>query len=181
MDIEENSLNKKYDLIISNATFQWFNNLEDTIGRLGKMLKKNGVLSFSTFVNMTFNELHNSNEIARKNLGIKEEISPGQKFLKIDELLGICRDKLAEGQPDSYDITKNEYLEYEYFNIESVKKTGANNSRHKFKNNIALTREMLRIYEETYKIDNHIRATYHCILFSARKVDASLNERKLVN
>ena len=37
-DIEELSIEKHYDLIISNATFQWFNSLHTTIKKLYKHL-----------------------------------------------------------------------------------------------------------------------------------------------
>lgn len=59
-DIEkavENS-DKKYDLIISNAVFQWFENLESFIKLLISKLNDDGVLLFSTFGPENFREVN---------------------------------------------------------------------------------------------------------------------------
>lgn len=40
---------KKMNLIISNAMFQWFDNLEKSIDKIKFSLDKNGILAFSTF------------------------------------------------------------------------------------------------------------------------------------
>lgn len=46
-----------YDLISSNATFQWFRQLPRTVARFASMLTKQGVLSFSFFGPGTYGEL----------------------------------------------------------------------------------------------------------------------------
>lgn len=59
-DIEkavENS-DKKYDLIISNAAFQWVENLESFIKLLVSKLNEGGVLLFSTFGPENFREVN---------------------------------------------------------------------------------------------------------------------------
>lgn len=59
-DIEkavENS-NKKYDLIISNATFQWVEDIESFIKLLVSKLNNNGILLFSTFGPENFREVN---------------------------------------------------------------------------------------------------------------------------
>lgn len=48
---------QKYDLIISNAVFQWFDNPETIIRLLFKKLTPNGVLIFSTFGKSNFKEI----------------------------------------------------------------------------------------------------------------------------
>lgn len=45
-DIEEMGLKERYDLIISNATFQWLNDMENTLIRLSHSLKNNGRILF---------------------------------------------------------------------------------------------------------------------------------------
>lgn len=59
-NIEEsiNSLDKTYDLIISNASFQWFKNIEEFLPKLISKLKPNGTLLFSTFGPENFRELN---------------------------------------------------------------------------------------------------------------------------
>ena len=59
-DAEETTLNDKYDLITSNATFHWFGDLEGVIKKVEYSLAKNGVLIFSVFGPNTFSELRAS-------------------------------------------------------------------------------------------------------------------------
>jgi malonyl-CoA O-methyltransferase len=49
-----------FDLIVSNATFQWFNRPEQTLQAYIRLLSDDGVLAFSTFLPGTFAELHDS-------------------------------------------------------------------------------------------------------------------------
>lgn len=48
---------RKADLIISNAMFQWFENLEKSIEILKLSLDKNGIIAFSTFTPDNFKEI----------------------------------------------------------------------------------------------------------------------------
>ncbi len=48
---------QKFDLIISNAMFQWFSNLEDVLNRYRNILNNNGILAFTTFSPENFPEL----------------------------------------------------------------------------------------------------------------------------
>ncbi len=48
---------KKMDLIISNAMFQWFNNLEKVSSHLKNILNKEGILAFSTFSPENYREI----------------------------------------------------------------------------------------------------------------------------
>lgn len=59
-DIEKavESSDKKYDLIISNAVFQWVENLESFIKLLVSKLNEGGVLLFSTFGPENFREVN---------------------------------------------------------------------------------------------------------------------------
>mgnify|MGYP002856538165 CR=1 FL=1 len=49
------STNKKFDLIISNAMFQWLN-LNDVLDKSLSLCDKGGILAFTTFVKGNFNE-----------------------------------------------------------------------------------------------------------------------------
>lgn len=48
---------KKADLIVSNAMFQWFENLEKAISIIKLSLNKNGILAFSTFSPENYKEI----------------------------------------------------------------------------------------------------------------------------
>lgn len=55
-DIHTLRLENKYDLIISNAVFQWFDTT-DLLVKLRKCLNPNGVIAFSSFGEKNFQEL----------------------------------------------------------------------------------------------------------------------------
>jgi malonyl-CoA O-methyltransferase len=57
-DAEQISLGEDYDLITSNACFQWFVGLEEVLREYGKLLQKKGAIYFSIFGSQTFNELN---------------------------------------------------------------------------------------------------------------------------
>ncbi|MBR1776378.1 malonyl-ACP O-methyltransferase BioC [bacterium] len=59
-DIEEylNKADEHYDLIISNAAFQWIENLEEFINNLMQLLNPNGILLFSTFGVENYREIY---------------------------------------------------------------------------------------------------------------------------
>ncbi|OAG27144.1 hypothetical protein TH606_08525 [Thermodesulfatator autotrophicus] len=48
---------ENFDLVVSNATFQWFTNPEKTLVELAKIIKPGGLLAFSTFGPSTMKEL----------------------------------------------------------------------------------------------------------------------------
>lgn len=59
-DIEEYIINNNehFDLIISNATFQWIENFDDFIEKLMTILKPNGILLFTTFGKENYREIY---------------------------------------------------------------------------------------------------------------------------
>ena len=60
---------RKFDLIVSNATAQWFNDPHATIKHYHTVLSENGVIAFSTFGPDTFIELRQAFCRAEQNLG----------------------------------------------------------------------------------------------------------------
>lgn len=65
-DIESLRLEESYDVIISNATFQWLNNVKQVIRNLFHHLSTDGIVLFSTFGQETFQELHASFQRAKE-------------------------------------------------------------------------------------------------------------------
>lgn len=61
-DAEEIDLSERFDLVTSNASLQWFSNVEKALLRYKKILTGKGVILFSTFGPHTFCELHTSLE-----------------------------------------------------------------------------------------------------------------------
>ena len=56
-DAEEIELFEKFDLVTSNAAFQWFSDAAGTISKYENLLTDNGAMCFSTFGPLTFREL----------------------------------------------------------------------------------------------------------------------------
>ena len=59
-DIEEyiSNTDEQFDLIISNAAFQWIENFEDFIKKLMTSLNPNGILLFTTFGQENYREIY---------------------------------------------------------------------------------------------------------------------------
>ena len=156
-DIEEMDLNNTYDIIISNATFQWFNHMPITIKKLYNALNPNGMLCFSTFGKYTFHELNECFEKAKQAMSIKESIYPGQSFYSLNELSTLCKDAIInENSDDEILVQSKEIFEYEYFNnckdfFYSIKKTGANNSNKNGRcTSPAFIKKVMDLYNENF-------------------------------
>ncbi|MED3934464.1 malonyl-ACP O-methyltransferase BioC [Priestia megaterium] len=176
-DIEELSIERHYDLIISNATFQWFNSLYTTIKKLYKQLKPTGSLLFSTFGNRTFQELHSCYSHAKKKLDLSSNSSPGQSFFSLEELSQICEQALVPLKEHPFKLSKMEKLEAQYFPtvqafFTSIKKIGASNSNEEsYCQRPSFFRELINLYENDYRNENGIKVTYHCLIFNVTKTN----------
>ncbi|PRR84570.1 malonyl-ACP O-methyltransferase BioC [Clostridium vincentii] len=175
-DIEEMDLENTYDIIISNATFQWFNHIPITIKKLYNSLNPKGLLCFSTFGKDTFCELKECFEIAKQAMDIKETIYPGQLFYGLNELAMLCEDALINQNIDNEVLVQNkEILEYEYFNnckdfFYSIKKIGANNSNKNGRGTSpAFIKKVMNLYNENFRENDKVKATYHCLFYKMRE------------
>lgn len=133
-DAENYEFSETYDLIISNAAFQWFNDLEKSLESLKQSLSFNGKILFSTFMEGTYKELNDSF------LKISGEYNYSQNFINSAELY-----KLGE-------VLKTEVYYEEYENLldflKSIKAIGAQSS---LGNKKVLTKNILNKVEEEYK------------------------------
>jgi len=172
-DIEEmKAFGGPFDLIISNAAFQWFNQLENTIHRLFLSLAPGGSMHFSTFGESTFCELHTSFKRATQHAGV-EAPAPGQSFFTLIELIALCQ--RAVGLIGNGYVNGKEELEIETFaNVRdffySIKKIGATNSNTtKYSQRPSLLKNMMRFYEQDFRKDDQVMATYHCLYVSIQR------------
>lgn len=86
-DAELMALNRRFDLITSNACFQWFGNLERAIENYKGAIENGGVVLFSIFGPKTFARLRDA--ISRL---LKKEISiSSNDFLDADGLTAILK------------------------------------------------------------------------------------------
>lgn len=162
-DVEEMVLYKDYDLILSNATFQWFNRLEHTLKKLVEALSSKGYMCFSTFGENTFIELKKCYQKANSYFKKKDPIYPGQSFLSISDCKDICANILDK----NHTLSLMETYEYEYFNcckdfLYSIKKIGANNSQ-KNPNIIHpnFIDKVIEIYDKNYRKRGSLTGVYN--------------------
>ncbi len=86
-DAESLNLEEEFDLISSNASFQWFQDLKSDLTRYKEALKREGFILFSTFGPETFFQLHSClEEFFNKPLSIN-----ASNFLKKERLESILK------------------------------------------------------------------------------------------
>ncbi|MDD5155771.1 MAG: malonyl-ACP O-methyltransferase BioC [Candidatus Omnitrophica bacterium] len=99
-DAEKADLGKDFDLITSNACFQWFNDLEKALTRYKMMLRPGGAISFSIFGPLTFRELNAALRDAVKGTSIEA----GHFF---------AREEIKEALKHNFTAAKIEEARYE--------------------------------------------------------------------
>ncbi len=143
-DIEEIKLNKKYDLIISNACLQWCNNIEKTVFKLMKALDKNGVLAFSIFGDNNLKEIREIFNFENQLYSIKHFKNIFSKY----DVLSFEEEEIKLEFETPIDVLKH------------LKNTGANALVQ-----MTLTKSKLRDFEEqylkSYKICQNVYLTYN--------------------
>ena len=116
-DAENIILDEDFDLITSNACFQWFDNLDKVLGEYSKLLQKRGIICFSIFGPQTLGELNTALMCL-----FEEE--------RIDSAHFCDRDSLEKILKDNFDSVKIDEIRYkETFNslrelLEKIKYSG---------------------------------------------------------
>jgi malonyl-CoA O-methyltransferase len=149
--------NQEFDLIVSNATIQWFERLEATLIRTKSLLATDGLLAIATFCERTFIELatafdqaYDLNNMPRRSLVVTmpsvsdlKSILPNAKLIE-DDFHSVFKDVRAF--------------------MKSIKDAGAVNSlsdRQAIPR--AILSSMMGIYNNTYRQQEggDVLATYH--------------------
>ena len=167
IDAEEylTSLDRQFDLIVSNATVQWFVELEKAIERMCAALVPGGFLALGTFAERTFCELADAFNCAYQNnrLAVQNHVVP---MKSVDYLRQI----LPEAEVVERDILAH-FADVRTF-LQSIKDAGAVNAQSGQRPiPRAVLRDMPHYYEALYqKPDSReIQATYHaCFMFYRR-------------
>ena len=160
-----------YDLIVSSATFQWFNDPAHTMARFRDKLAQGGVLAFATFAPGTFQELHASFGAAEEQLGLPRG-AHGQSFCTAEQwssFFPIC-------SLDDRFIWHQETFVQHFPGVKdflyAVKRVGAGNANRRGEQPTfagkRLFADMQRYYEDHYGEEAGIRATY-CLGFGLYK------------
>ncbi|MBQ9245663.1 malonyl-ACP O-methyltransferase BioC [bacterium] len=129
-DIETISIDKKFDLIVSNACLQWCNDINKVIDKLYGCLNKCGVLAVSIFGDMNLKEIKNIFDIKEKTYVMSEL----QECLKIYKTYNVIEETVEL----EFDCLKDI--------LQHIKYTGANSLKE-----CTLTKTVLKNNEEQYR------------------------------
>ena len=146
IDFPENN-----DLVISNATFQWFNNLNEFVIKSNKLLNKNGILAFTTFGKNNFNEISSIS-------------NAGLDYISLEKIL--------ENTQNSFElIHTHTYEEKIFFKtpidvLKHIKKTGVNATGSK---NILKPKEFSVNYIKKYSQKEGVHLTYNPLFVILKK------------
>lgn len=142
-DAEKYKFNEKFDLISSNASFQWFSDLDGYLNKCRDALSQGGVILFSSFGPETFKELHKTLEIF---YGDNLEIS-AMSFVGKTRLKAICKQlfKTFSIEEKTYKFKYNSLAEL----LKEIKYTGTSGSGLAKK--VAWTKNNILKIEEIYK------------------------------
>lgn len=115
-----------FDLIVSNAVFQWLTEPERTMRACVHLLRPvGGVLAFSTFGQSTFWQLHASFREAERQLGL-EPLAHGQNFAGAAQWAMRFSEKEGQFEWISDRVTER-YSDVRHF-MHTVKRVGAGNA-----------------------------------------------------
>ena len=157
---------RKFDLIISNATVQWFNHPQNTAKRYQSLLSNTGILAFSTFGPDTFCELRHAFRQAERRL----RTSPMNHVLSFVSpedwrILGACVQRRNSSVQEEHQIESfGSVKDFLY----TIKKTGAANPYSKYPPIMStnLFKCMVEEYERRYSTatsSGKIHATFHMV------------------
>ncbi|MBA4602179.1 malonyl-ACP O-methyltransferase BioC [Thermoactinomyces mirandus] len=161
------------DLIISNATIQWLAFPELTVSRWHHLLKPEGWFIASTFGSHTFRELRKAFAVTESNHHLPPSrhalsMKTKQEWQQILTAGGFHVRKLDEQlRPFVYENCRTF--------LRSIKATGANYSEsgHSLTKERKLLQDMMRIYDQMFKTDGGVVATYHLLYLYGWKGEGS--------
>ncbi len=160
-DAEEFCGEAPFDLIVSNAAFQWFKDLEGTLLSLKKLLSPGGKIVFSIFGPLTFHELYwTLRSCLHKNVFISSKAFHGKTELE-KILARVFRRTVIKEEVFK---EKNKSLKDLLMKIKYTGTQGQGVSGTKY-----LGREALKKMEEVYK-EKHkgLEATYQVFFCEAQ-------------
>lgn len=163
-DGEHLQTSETFDLIISNAVFQWFNDYPAAYAGFLDRLRPGGQLLYATFGPHTLRELHASFAAAYHSCGMQSGGRHGQAFAPSSTLQQLMED-LDYTHTVHQETHTREYFPSVKDFLTSIKKIGATNANQQ--DHPVLSRQllsaMIRCYEASYKEKGRIFATYHII------------------
>lgn len=160
-DAEETLPEMRFDLITSNASFQWFVHLEKTLARLKGRLEKNGLLAFSLFGPKTFWEL---DEVLKK-VSTNASVAAA-RFITCDKLQKLLKKYFKDVVVD--EIRYSETFDHLADLLSKIKYTGTSGSGPAKQDFLGVKRlkDVERVFKEEF---GGVRATHQVFFCSAKK------------
>ncbi|CAM4510298.1 malonyl-CoA O-methyltransferase [Paenibacillus endophyticus] len=157
-----------FDLIVSNACFQWLCNPRQTLGQLGRTLRPGGMLLFTTFGPDTFYEMHMAfNEVYRAS-GVEPQ-RHGLTFGSTDHWNTLMKEVGFTNIHYERSIRTEKYASARNF-LHSVKEMGASTSEAVTMRGLSSRRlfaNMYKEYEGRFSIQGGVAASYDLLLIKA--------------
>lgn len=161
-DAELYKFQENYDLIASNAVFQWFENIENALKNYKKNLSINGKVIFSIYGENTYFELR---KVVQEVLGENYYI---QNFISRDYLEKIIKENFK-----NYIIKEELIMQYfdnimDYFKY--IKNIGANSALNNKKNfSHSKYKKIEEMYNKYHSENGKLNFTNHIIYVYAEK------------
>jgi malonyl-CoA O-methyltransferase len=157
-----------FDLIIANATFQWFTRPEATLAAYFRSLHPGGVLAFSTLGPGTFAELAAALKEAAGALSLPRTLAiPAQGFADREAWAGmLARAGFAEIRLERQTLTVNFPSVFHF--LKTLQATGATNPQPRAFSP-RLLRALTAAYRKNFGNNGAVPATYEIIWAVARK------------
>lgn len=157
-----------FDLIVSNACFQWLNHPRQTLGHLRRILRPGGRLVFTTFGPDTFHELHESFQEVYRASGIEPQ-RHGLTFQSRAQWKEWLIEAGFSHIQVEREVRKETYTSVREF-LYSVKAMGASTSEAIAWQGLSTRRlfaKMYEEYEEKFGIPGGVVASYEILMFGA--------------
>lgn len=135
-----------FDLIVSNACFQWLSNQGSTLGHLRRLLRPGGMLVFTTFGPDTFHELHKSFHEVYRASGMEPQ-RHGLSFQSTDQWKEWLKEAGFSNIQFEREVRKETYASVRDF-LFSVKGMGASTSEAVALHGISTRRLFAKMYQE---------------------------------
>jgi len=158
-----------FDLVISNFSLQWVNDLPGTLAQIRRILRKGGFFCANICGGRTLVELRNCFLLAEQDKGVAPRISP---FIEVKDGAGLLqRTKFEEPVSVSEDVVIK-YSDLRHL-LADLRNTGDNNALTMMYNRY-VGREFFKKVEDIYKKnfsddDGNINATAEIITISGWK------------
>ncbi|WP_410511372.1 malonyl-ACP O-methyltransferase BioC [Paenibacillus sp. BR2-3] len=166
-----NAPSSSFDLIISNACFQWLSRPKQTLEHLHRLLRTGGLLAFATFGPDTFRELHTAFDAVYRAGGMKPQ-RHGLSFLTADQWRNMLEETGFSNIQVERLLQTEEHASARDFLL-SVKALGASTSEAASSHGFGSRRlfaNMYKEYESKFSTSGGVTATYDVLIIRASAI-----------